>query len=125
MKDHCLLSIETVNETTLLPNDQEAFALEPIEVTVGKDKRKRRKRKLVVDDKKNLTGDQIRSQLADTSDIVQAANVAPPTKLRYSIILFTYFSSVDLCHNKGTTGKESNDGKPPLKIYFPRKNSEL
>ena len=83
MKDYCLLSIETVNETTLLPNDQEAFALEPIEVTVGKDKRKRRKRKLVVDDKKNLTGDQIRSQLADTSDIVQAANVAPPTKLRY------------------------------------------
>ena len=81
----CFFSVilENVNETTLLPNDQEAFALEPIEVTVGKDKRKRRKRKLIVDDRKNLTGDQIRAQLADTSDIVQAANVAPPTKLRF------------------------------------------
>ena len=73
----------TGNDTTLLPNDQEAFALEPIEVTVGKDTRKRRKRKLVVDDKKNLTGDQIRNQISDTSDIVQAATVAPPTKMRY------------------------------------------
>lgn len=80
-----VVPVETVNETTLLPNDQEAFALEPIEVSVGKDKRKRRKRKLVVDDKKNLTGDQIRAQLADTSDIVQAANVAPPTKLRMKL----------------------------------------
>lgn len=87
LRSSSLIHSETVNETTLLPNDQEAFALEPIEVTVGKDKRKRRKRKLVVDERKNLTGDQIRAQLADTSDIVQSANVAPPTKLRYFILL--------------------------------------
>ena len=37
----------------------------------------------MVDDKKNLTGDQIRAQLSDTSDIVQAATVAPPTKIRF------------------------------------------
>ena len=48
----------------------------------------------MVDDKKNLTGDQIRAQLADTSDIVQAANVAPPTKLRYIVAPF-YFT---LCY---------------------------
>ena len=70
------------NETTLLPNNEEAFALEPIEVTVGKNKRKRRKRKLVVDEEKILSSDQIRAQMADSTDIVQPAVVAPPTKLR-------------------------------------------
>ena len=36
-------------ETTLFSRDTEAFALEPVEITVGKEKRKKRKRKLIVD----------------------------------------------------------------------------
>ena len=75
---------ETANETTLLHNEAEAFVLEPVEV-VQKEKRSRRKRKLVVDDEKILATEAIKSQLADTSDIVKPAALAPPTKCRMKL----------------------------------------
>ena len=45
-----------------------------------KETRQRRKRKLVVDDIKELAGDLIKAQLKDTSDIVTTLDLAPPTK---------------------------------------------
>ena len=72
------------NETTIVQNDEEAFVLEPIEV-VNKEKRSRRKRKLIVDDEKILSSRAISSQLANTDDIVQPATLAPPTKLRMKL----------------------------------------
>ena len=45
-----------------------------------KETRQRRKRKLVVDEIKELAGDLIKSQLKDTSDIVSTLDLAPPTK---------------------------------------------
>ncbi len=69
------------DQTTLVPNEEEAFALEPIDITAGvKETRQRRKRKLVVDEIKELAGDLIKSQLKDTSDIVSTLDLAPPTK---------------------------------------------
>ncbi|XP_041466101.1 double-strand-break repair protein rad21 homolog [Lytechinus variegatus] len=69
------------DQTTLVPNDEDAFALEPIDISAGmKETRQRRKRKLIVDEMKELAGDVIKSQLKDTSDIVATLDLAPPTK---------------------------------------------
>lgn len=43
-------------------------------------KRGKRKRKLVVDQSKELTNDAIREQLADYSDLVAPLDMAPPTR---------------------------------------------
>ncbi|XP_070533696.1 double-strand-break repair protein rad21 homolog isoform X2 [Ptychodera flava] len=68
------------DQTTLVQNEEEAFALEPIDVTGMKETRHRRKRKLVVDDVKELSGDIIKAQLKDTTDITSTLDLAPPTK---------------------------------------------
>ncbi|CAG6021783.1 unnamed protein product [Menidia menidia] len=71
----------TLNETTLLTNENAAFTLEPVAITpnsVGK-RMERRKRKLVVDQMKDLSYDFIREQLSDYSDLVSPLDMAPPT----------------------------------------------
>ncbi|KAF5907306.1 double-strand-break repair protein rad21-like protein 1, partial [Clarias magur] len=71
----------TLNETTLLENAEEGFALEPVEVTSSSEKKKgRRKRKLVVDHLKELSNDAIRAQLADYSELLAPLDIAPPTQ---------------------------------------------
>ncbi|NP_001089034.1 RAD21 cohesin complex component S homeolog [Xenopus laevis] len=67
------------DQTTLVSNEQEAFALEPIDITVKETKAKR-KRKLIVDSVKELDSKTIRAQLSDYSDIVTTLDLAPPTK---------------------------------------------
>ncbi|XP_064409963.1 RAD21 cohesin complex component b isoform X2 [Latimeria chalumnae] len=67
------------DQTTLVPNEDEAFALEPIDITVRETKAKR-KRKLIVDSVKELDSKTIRAQLSDYSDIVTTLDLAPPTK---------------------------------------------
>lgn len=69
------------NETTIVQNDAEAFVLEPVEI-LHKEKRSKRKRKLIVDDEKILASNVICNQLANTEDIIKPATLAPPTKLR-------------------------------------------
>ncbi len=49
------------DQTTLVPNEEEAFALEPIDITVKETKAKR-KRKLIVDSVKELDSKTIRAQ---------------------------------------------------------------
>lgn len=69
------------DQTTLVQNEDMEFALQPIvDVTGVKENRQKRKRKLVVDEVKELAGDLIKSQLKDTSDIVTSLDLAPPTK---------------------------------------------
>ncbi|XP_034393521.1 double-strand-break repair protein rad21-like protein 1 [Cyclopterus lumpus] len=70
----------TLNETTLLNNEEEAFALEPVAVTPNSEKKRgKRKRKLVVDQTKELTNECIRGQLLDDSDLFASLDMAPPT----------------------------------------------
>ena len=69
-------------ETTLFSRDTEAFALEPVEITVGKEKRKKRKRKLIVDEEKIISNDQMKARINNPDDIVKDAVVAPATKIR-------------------------------------------
>uniref|UniRef100_UPI00358E1EC5 double-strand-break repair protein rad21 homolog isoform X2 n=1 Tax=Myxine glutinosa TaxID=7769 RepID=UPI00358E1EC5 len=74
-----LPAVAVADQTTLVPNEKEAFALEPIDVTVKETKAKR-KRKLIVDSLKELDSKTIRAQLSDYSDIITTLDLAPPTK---------------------------------------------
>ncbi|XP_062283119.1 double-strand-break repair protein rad21-like protein 1 [Scomber scombrus] len=71
----------TLNDSTVLANEKEAFALEPVAITPSSEvKRGKRKRKLVVDQSKELTNEAIREQLADYSDLIAPLDMAPPTR---------------------------------------------
>ncbi|XP_029133423.2 double-strand-break repair protein rad21-like protein 1 [Labrus bergylta] len=70
----------TLNETTLLTNAETAFALDPVAITPNSSrKRGKRKRKLVVDQRKELKSEFMRAQLTDYSDLVTPLDMAPPT----------------------------------------------
>ncbi|CAK1543929.1 unnamed protein product [Leptosia nina] len=70
-----------LDNTTLLQNEEESFALAPVDATVLKGITKtKRKRKLIVDEVKNLTGEEMKNQLSNTSDIVITLDLAPPTR---------------------------------------------
>ncbi|KAJ1122887.1 hypothetical protein NDU88_001360 [Pleurodeles waltl] len=70
-----------LNETTLLPNEEDGFALEPVNATVpiGKKKNKR-KRKLLVDTVKELSSNTMKKQLTDFHDTITCVDIAPPTR---------------------------------------------
>ncbi|KAM9838152.1 double-strand-break repair protein rad21 homolog A-like [Aulostomus maculatus] len=70
---------DQTEQTTMVHNEEETFALEPIDITVKETKAKR-KRKLIVDSVKELDSKTIRAQLSDYSDIVTTLDLAPPTK---------------------------------------------
>ncbi|XP_020803825.1 double-strand-break repair protein rad21 homolog isoform X2 [Drosophila serrata] len=70
-----------LNEITLVQNEDEGFALAPIDASVYKGITKaKRKRKLIIDEIKNISGEEMKAQLADTSDILTTLDLAPPTK---------------------------------------------
>ncbi|XP_072394085.1 uncharacterized protein vtd isoform X1 [Diabrotica undecimpunctata] len=74
------------DQTTLLQNEEESFALAPVDASQLKDEfylgltKTRKKRKLIVDEVKNISGEEMKNQLSDTSDIVTTLDLAPPTK---------------------------------------------
>ncbi|EDV33970.1 uncharacterized protein Dana_GF20565 [Drosophila ananassae] len=68
-----------LNET--VQNEDEGFPLAPIDATIYKGvTRAKRKRKLIIDEVKNISGEEMKAQLADTSDILTTLDLAPPTK---------------------------------------------
>ncbi|KAK9739426.1 Conserved region of Rad21 / Rec8 like protein [Popillia japonica] len=70
-----------LDQTTLLQNEEESFALAPIDASALRGFTKtKRKRKLIVDEIKNISGEEMKNQLSDTSDIITTLDLAPPTK---------------------------------------------
>ncbi|KAJ4921805.1 hypothetical protein JOQ06_022560 [Pogonophryne albipinna] len=84
----------TQDETTLLANEEEGFALDPVAVTqnmmsnsyrpstssANSEKRRgKRKRRLVVDQSKELSNESIREQISNCSDLIAPLDMAPPT----------------------------------------------
>lgn len=68
-------------QTTLLHDEEESFALAPVDASALKGFTKaKRKRKLIVDEVKNISGEEMKAQLSDTSDIITTLDLAPPTK---------------------------------------------
>ncbi|GFY50203.1 double-strand-break repair protein rad21 homolog [Trichonephila inaurata madagascariensis] len=76
--------IPALDHTTLINNDAESFALAPLDATIvhGAERtvKAKRKRKLVVDEVKSISGEEMKAQLSDTTDIVATLDLAPPTK---------------------------------------------
>ncbi|XP_048464477.1 double-strand-break repair protein rad21 homolog [Rhincodon typus] len=69
------------DQATLLLNEEEGFALQPVDTTVSSErKRSKRRRKLTVDCVKELDSKTIREQIEDFSDIITTIELAPPTK---------------------------------------------
>ncbi|KAI9518034.1 hypothetical protein NQZ68_041850 [Dissostichus eleginoides] len=69
------------DETTLLANEEEGFALDPVAVTPNSEKRRgKRKRRLVVDQSKELSNESIREQISNCSDLIASLDMAPPTR---------------------------------------------
>ncbi|KAF5286657.1 hypothetical protein FQR65_LT12488 [Abscondita terminalis] len=76
-----------LEQTTLLQNEEESFALAPVDASVLRGQsfllgltKTKRKRKLIVDEIKNISGEEMKNQLSDTTDIVTTLDLAPPTK---------------------------------------------
>lgn len=68
-------------QTTLITNENEAFALEPLDTThMPGIERRKRKRKLIVDEQQGIPSETMKLQLSDTSDILTTLDLAPPTK---------------------------------------------
>ncbi|GIY71662.1 hypothetical protein CDAR_259622 [Caerostris darwini] len=76
--------VPALDHTTLINNDAESFALAPLDATIvhGAERtvKAKRKRKLVVDEIKSISGEEMKAQLSDTTDIVATLDLAPPTK---------------------------------------------
>ncbi|KAM3921535.1 double-strand-break repair protein rad21-like protein 1 [Leptodactylus fuscus] len=70
-----------VANTTLVSNEEIGFFLEPVDVSViEKKKRSKRKRKLMVDDVKEIPSCRMQEQIMDTSDTTTTLDIAPPTQ---------------------------------------------
>ncbi|XP_025068015.1 double-strand-break repair protein rad21-like protein 1 [Alligator sinensis] len=69
-----------MSETVLLPDEEEGFALEPIDATVFTGRKEKRKRKLLVDVVKELSSKTIQKQLSNYTDTETVLDLAPPTK---------------------------------------------
>ena len=75
------LQVTAAEQTTLLQNEEESFALAPVDASMMKGTvRTKRKRKLIVDEVKAIAGEEMKAQLSDTQDIVTSLDLAPPTK---------------------------------------------
>lgn len=63
------------------PESQNTMVLEPLEGQ-GLERRRKRRKKLgiVVDEVKTLSGEEMKAQLSDTTDIVTSLDLAPPSK---------------------------------------------
>ncbi|XP_040048270.2 double-strand-break repair protein rad21-like protein 1 [Gasterosteus aculeatus] len=104
------------NQTTLLANDEEAFALEPVTVTPNSEKKRgKRRRKLVVDQAKELTNECIRRQLLDDSDLLAPLDMAPPT-----VQLMQWKESSGASNLLAAPQPCSNVAAPPIKKLFAR-----
>ena len=92
-----------VPQNDTLRNADDGFVLEPLDVSVRM--RQKRKRKLVIDSRNELTSDMMRAQLRDSSDIVQPKLVPPPSK---KALLWKEFGVSDyLLHNPSISSLHS------------------
>ncbi|CAF4600536.1 unnamed protein product [Rotaria socialis] len=81
--DHVMSPFHRVDDTTLLSNVSDEFILPPISATAQTPAARqaiKRKRKLVIDEVKEIDSGSMKTQLSDTTDIVGVLELAPPTR---------------------------------------------
>ncbi|XP_005414753.1 PREDICTED: double-strand-break repair protein rad21-like protein 1 isoform X2 [Chinchilla lanigera] len=76
----CLPENEKLDETVLLSNEEGGFALEPVDVSDIVEKRKSKKRRLLIDPVKEISSKTMHKQLTSFSDTLMVLELAPPTQ---------------------------------------------
>ncbi|XP_008050598.1 double-strand-break repair protein rad21-like protein 1 [Carlito syrichta] len=76
----CLPENEKMNETTLLSNEEERFILDTIDASDITEKRKGKKRKLLIDPVKEISSKTMHKQLTSFMDTLMVLELAPPTQ---------------------------------------------
>ncbi|XP_021110608.1 double-strand-break repair protein rad21-like protein 1 isoform X2 [Heterocephalus glaber] len=76
----CLPENEKLDEATLLSNEEGIFALEPTDVSDLAEKRKSKKRRLLIDPIKEISSKTMHKQLTSFSDTLMVLELAPPTQ---------------------------------------------
>ncbi|OBS74924.1 hypothetical protein A6R68_14559, partial [Neotoma lepida] len=71
---------EKVDETTLLSNEEEGFTLDPIDGLDIAERRKSKKRRLLIDPVKEISSKTMHRQLTSFVDTLMVLDLAPPTK---------------------------------------------
>ncbi|XP_004687387.1 PREDICTED: double-strand-break repair protein rad21-like protein 1 [Condylura cristata] len=75
----CLPEKEKINET-IISNEEEGFTLDPINASDIVDKRKSKKRKLLIDPVKEISSKIMHRQLTSFTDTLMVLELAPPTQ---------------------------------------------
>lgn len=79
--DQYLPEDENLNETTLLSNEEEGFALDPIDsLDIAANRRKKGKRRLLIDPVKEISSKTMHKQLTSFVDTLMVLDLAPPTQ---------------------------------------------
>lgn len=90
MDNHSLITEDmpippSTNDNAVDPLTQNTMVLEPIDSQLGGLLEKRRKRRkkigMVIDEVKTLSGEEMKAQLSDTTDIITNLDLAPPNKM--------------------------------------------
>uniref|UniRef100_A0A2R8MMA0 RAD21 cohesin complex component like 1 n=1 Tax=Callithrix jacchus TaxID=9483 RepID=A0A2R8MMA0_CALJA len=76
----CVPENEKMDETTLLSTEEEGFTLDPIDISDIAEKRKGKKRRLLIDPVKELSSKVIHKQLTSFADTLMVLELAPPTQ---------------------------------------------
>nr|XP_055228371.1 double-strand-break repair protein rad21-like protein 1 isoform X4 [Gorilla gorilla gorilla] len=76
----CVPENEEMNETILLSTEEEGFTLDPIDISDIAEKRKGKKRRLLIDPVKELSSKVIHKQLTSFVDTLMVLELAPPTQ---------------------------------------------
>ncbi|XP_034352222.1 double-strand-break repair protein rad21-like protein 1 isoform X1 [Arvicanthis niloticus] len=71
---------EKINEITLVSNEEEGFTLDPIDNLDIADRRKRKKRRLLIDPVKEISSKTMHKQLTSFMDTLMVLDLAPPTQ---------------------------------------------
>ncbi|XP_001072159.4 double-strand-break repair protein rad21-like protein 1 [Rattus norvegicus] len=78
--DHYIPEDEKINEITLISNEEEGFTLDPIDGLDIADRRKRKKRRLLIDPVKEISSKTMHKQLTSFMDTLMVLDLAPPTQ---------------------------------------------
>ncbi|CAH6777114.1 double-strand-break repair protein rad21-like protein 1 [Phodopus roborovskii] len=104
--DQYLPEDEKVDEPTLLSNEEEGFTLDPIDGLDIAERRKNKKRRLLIDPVKEISSKSMHKQLTSFVDTLMVLDLAPPTqrlmmwKKRGGVDTLLSSATQDLIHDK-------------------------
>ncbi|GAB1287029.1 Double-strand-break repair protein rad21-like protein 1 [Apodemus speciosus] len=124
--DQYISEDEKINEITLVSNEEEGFTLDPIDGLDIADRRKRKKRRLLVDPVKEISCKTMHKQLTSFMDTLMVLDLAPPTQ---RLMMWKKRGGVDTLLSTATQDLINDDLKmhilEPSIMEEPNSHSEL